>query len=73
MEQIWHDTLNRADLAQDPLWSRYGTTHSIEQAWHKTLYGANVARHTPCSRYAMAIEQYGADMARHTLYRADLA
>ena len=57
-----------ADMAgQRTLWSRYGTTRSIEQTWHKTLYGADMARHTPCSRYAMAGEQYGADMARHTL------
>jgi len=65
MEQIWHD--------QGTIWSRYGTTHSIEQTWHKTLYGADMARDTPWSRYGMAREQYGADLARHTLYRADLA
>ena len=52
MEQIWHDTLYRADLAQDPLWSRYGTRHSMEQIWHGqgTIWSRFGTTHTLQSR-----------------------
>ena len=74
LEQIW--------LARE-LWSRYGTTHSMEQTWHDTLHAADMAWPVrSLEQKRLARELYGADMLwpgnnmeqiwHDTLYRADM-